>query len=885
MKKLQLATLLFIAFLLHISAFGQMEKPDALVKRIYTTKKVSKSPVIDGKLDDTVWDAVVWDGEFTQWMPDEGKSPAQKTKFKIVYDDKNLYIAVRNYDTDPSKIVNRLSRRDGFDGDWVEINIDSYHDLRTAFSFTITSAGVKGDEAISRNGNNWDSSWNPIWYAKTAIDEEGWTAEMKIPFTQLRFSDKTEHVWGLQVHRRDFRLEERSLWQRIPRDLPGWVSNLGELHGLKDIKPQKQIEIQPYTVGQTETFEKQEGNPFATGKNSKLNVGLDGKIGITNNLTLDFTINPDFGQVEADPSAIALDGFQIFLREQRPFFVENKNIFDYQIARAQAGGPYSRDNLFYSRRIGRQPQGGVTALSGEYVDRPGNTTILGAAKFSGKTKTGWSIGILEAVTQEEFAEIDNNGTRREVSIEPLTNYFLARVQKEFNNSNTFIGGIVTATNRNFEEGDFTTLHKAAYSGGIDFKHQWKKRQWYYGGNLAMSKVIGSKEAILNTQMSHLRYFQRVDANHLSVDPNRTSLTGHAGNLQFGKSGGGNFTFESGVTWRSPEFEVNDLGFQRKADGITHYTWMGYRTLKPFSIFRSFRVNYNHWSTYNFDGKHTYLGFNNNNHAEFKNNWRTGFGMSFNVKAFSVSDLRGGPMLRLPSSFNSWMYIGSDQRKKVQVNLSMNQTAGEDSSFQRRGASLRVRYVPFDSFNVSIAPSYRSNSQKLQYIGTTDFNGNARYLNANLEQQTLSMSLRLNYTITPNLSIQYYGSPFISRGRYSNFKYITDAQATQFVDRFHEFSNNQISYNATNGVYSVDENIDSTTDYSFGNPNFSVIEFQSNLVARWEYIPGSEIFLVWSQGIARAGNPMDNLLPSLGDNIFGQTAHNIFLIKATYRFML
>lgn len=878
-------SILTVLTILTSSVYGQETSLGSVEKRTYTTKRVTKAPVIDGKIDDATWSAVAWDGDFTQWQPDEGKKPTQKTKFKIIYDDKNLYIAVRCYDTDPSKIVKRLSRRDGFDGDWVEINLDSYHDLRTGFSFTITSAGVKGDEAISNNGSSWDRSWNPIWYAKVAIDEEGWTAEMKIPFSQLRFSDKPEHVWGLQMHRRDFRLEERSLWQRIPPSLSGWISNLGELHGLKDIKAQKQVEIQPYTVGQVEAFEKEIGNPFATGNSNNLNFGIDGKIGVTNNMTLDFTINPDFGQVEADPSSISLDGFQIFVEEQRPFFVENKNIFDYQITNAQAGGPFGRDNLFYSRRIGRQPQGGVNVITGEFVDRPRNTTILGAAKFSGKTKSGWSIGVLETVTQEEFAEIDNNGARRKVAIEPLTNYFLTRLQKEFNNSNTYIGGIITATNRSLDDTGINTLHTSAYSGGLDFKHQWNNRKWYVGGNIVMSKVLGSKEVILNTQMSHQRYFQRVDATHVSVDPTRTSLTGAGGSLQIGKAGGGKFNFESGVTWRSPEFEINDMGFQRNADDITHYTWIGYRTLKPFSIFRSLRVNYNHWSSLNFAGKHTYLGFNNNTRAEFKNNWRTGLGLSYTAVDFSDSDLRGGPMLRLPNSFNTWMYVGSDQRKKVQFSLRLRQASGEDNSFQRKGVSLRVKYVPFDSFNVSISPSYNSNNKKLQYIGASNLNGTTRYLNGSLEQETFSMSIRFNYTLTPNLSIQYYGAPFISRGRYTDFKYITDARATKFADRFQEFSGNQISYDDISGAYSVDENTDSITDYSFGNPNFSVIEFQSNLVARWEYIPGSEIFLVWSQGISKAGNPMDKLLPNLGDNIFGQTGHNIFLVKATFRFIL
>ena len=741
---------------------------------------------------------------------------------------------------------------------------------------------------LSLNGKSWDKSYNPIWFVKTKIDVEGWTAEFKIPFTQIRFTDKEEQIWGMQIQRMDFRLNERTLWQRMPRTVAGWISNMGELHGIKNIKPQKQIEIQPYAVGQTETFEKEIGNPFATGKRSSANFGLDGKIGITNNLTLDFTVNPDFGQVEADPSVIVLDGFQIFQQEQRPFFVENKNIFDYQVTEAQAGGPFTRDNVFYSRRIGRSPQGGTTAGTGEFVKRPGNTSIIGAAKFSGKTKSGLSIGILEAITQEEFAEIDNNGTRREEVIEPLTNYFLTRLQKEYNDSNTLIGGIFTASNRNLTDTNITDIHNAAYTGGVDFKHQWNNRTWFAAGNLVMSKVLGSKEAIYNTQTSLRHNFQRVDATHVTLDPNRTSLTGTGGNIKFGKSGGGKFLFESGVTWRSPELEMNDMGFQRNADDITHYNWMAYKSLKPFSIFRSLQVNYNHYVSWNFEGKHTYLGFSNNANATFNNQWGMGYGMHYAVVDYTDSALRGGPMLRLPKSFEASWYLQSDKRKKFQFKIDLRQKTGESNSFTNKSASLSLSYVPINSFNISLSGSISSNNQELQYV-STKYSGNGnnslpRYVNANLDQDTFNLSLRLNYTITPELTIQYYGSPFISRGRYTNFKYITNSLASKFTDRFQQYNNNQITYNSASDSYLVDENVDATTDYSISNPDFSFIQFQSNLVARWEYIPGSEIFLVWSQGLTRNGNPMDKLLPSLNDNIFGQTAHNIFLIKATYRFM-
>ncbi|MDC6367156.1 MULTISPECIES: DUF5916 domain-containing protein [Flavobacteriaceae] len=855
-------------------------------KKIYVTKalKEETSPTIDGLLNDLAWDLVEWGGDYIEWQPDENTDPSNQTKFKIVYDSKNLYIGVRCYDENPDKIVKRLSRRDGFEGDWVEFNIDSYHDKRTAFSFTITAAGVKGDEFVSNNGNNWDPSWNPIWYARTNIDEEGWTAEIRIPLSQLKFGAEKNQVWGLQSTRRFFRAEERSLWQRKPIDQPGWVSEFGELHGLKNIQPQKQLEIQPYTVTSGETYEAEDGNPYRDGNESDLTVGLDAKIGVTNDLTLDLTVNPDFGQVEADPSAIALDGFQIFFREQRPFFVENKNIFDFNVSRSEAGNTFGSDNIFYSRRIGRSPQGSPDTGDNEHVDVPDNTPIIGAAKFSGKTKDGWAIGILESVTSRRFASIsDENGDRRREMVEPLTNYFVGRLQKDFNDRNSYIGGIFTATNRDNLTQELYFLHKSAYAGALDFKHQWNDRDWYVGGNITFSHVQGSEEAIQNTQESITHLFQRVDAGHVTVDSTRTSLSGTGGNIQIGKIGNGHWRFESGGTWRSPELELNDIGFQRQADDIRHYTWIGYQSLKPDSTFRRVGINYNHWTSWDFDGNHNYLQFNTNSWQRWKGNWRTSMGFNYAPIQYSNFALRGGPRLRVSPWMSFWNGINTDNRKKLRFSVFHNGRKAADNSFKSYYIEAGFTYQPINALRISALPSLRINEDKLQFIDNLDdINEDVRYLNGEIHQRTLSMSFRLNYTINPNLTIQYWGQPFISRGRYSNFKHVINPTAIRFEDRFTQYETNQISI--LDGAYSVDEDLDGAEDFSFDDPDFSFVQFRSNLVLRWEYIPGSEIFLVWSQDVSRDGNPGEGLLASLGDNIFGQKPQNIFLLKATYRFV-
>ena len=847
-------------------------------KLIYTTKslKENTAPVIDGTVDDLSWGLVDWSGEFIERDPDENTPPSEQSKFKILYDDKFLYVAYRCYDSEPDKIEKRLSRRDGFAGDRMAIIIDSYHDKRTAFSFTVTAAGVKGDEFVSENGDNFDDSWNPIWYTASNIDSEGWTAEAKIPFSQLKFGKAKEQIWGLQVTRLFFREQERSVWQRVPQDAPGFVSEFGELHGLIDIEPQKQLEIQPFVVKQLDTYPAEDGNPFRDGTDFRVNAGLDAKIGITNDLTLDLTVNPDFGQVEADPGAIALDGFQIFFREQRPFFVENKNIFDYEFANGN-------DNVFYSRRIGRSPQGFPSLAAGEFTNVPNNTTILGAAKFSGKTKNGWSIGLLESVTGKMFAEVDNNGQRREELVEPFTNYLVGRLQKDFNERNSYVGGIFTATNRKLEDNlDF--LREAAYTGGIDFRHTWKNRNYYLDGNIVVSHVIGSPEAILRTQQSLTHLFQRTDASHVEVDPNRTSLSGTGGKLNFGKAGGGNWRYEMGGFWRSPELELNDVGFLRQADDIRQFANLQYRFLKPTKLLRTANLTVGQSSAFDFEGNYNRVQYDFRGFINYANNWFTEGGATHKPRIFLNTILRGGPRWRFNEENFFFLFAGTDRSKKFNATVGYVNSQAKQDNFSLIRYVLRTNYQPFDAFSLSLNFEYEENPSKTQYITETDFSGTPRYILGEIDQRTFITTLRFNYSINPNLSIQFYGQPFISRGTYSNFNFVNNSIAEDLSERITLYNSNQITQ-SPDGGFLIDEDLDANTDYEFSNPDFSFVQFRSNLVVRWEYIPGSEVFLVWSQGVTGLGDPADSLGRTLDNQIFGQKRDNTFLIKATYRFIL
>ena len=856
----------------------------------YDTQKLVGSPIkVDGIPDEAAWNAVAWGGDFTQYQPNEGKSPSQPTSFKILYDDKFLYVAYRCADAAPDSVVKRMSRRDEFPGDWVEINIDSYHDKRTAFSFSLSVSGVRGDEFISQNGNNWDTSWNPIWSGKTNLDSLGWTAEIRIPLSQLRYGNESEKVWGLQVTRRLFRKEERSVWQYIPQNAGVWVSGFGELHGLTNVPAQKQIEIAPYVVARTEKYRPEAGNPFATGTDSKLSAGLDGKVAVTSDLILDFTVNPDFGQVEADPSQVRIDGFQNFFEERRPFFVESRNIFDYQLTGSEAGDDYDSDLLFYSRRIGSSPHGSPSLGTNEYADVPQNTAILGAAKFSGKTKKGWSIGVLESITQRTMAEIDHEGDRRSEAVEPLTSYFVGRLQKDIKAGNTVLGGIFTAVNR--ENNLNHQLHSGAYSGGLDFLHFWKNRTWYVRGNVVFSRVEGSATVIANTQRAFEHVFQRPNAPEVNVDENRTSLTGTGGTLRFGKIGGKSgklgqvFKFETGVTFRSPELELNDIGFMLTANEINHFTWAGLNYPRSFSIFRSARVNYNHWSRWDFGGRFLYQAFNTNLHGTFKNNWQVGGGATWNAYVVSNNALRGGSALRRPSGISQWAYVRSDSRKKVVANLNVSNTWGFEQTARNNNYNFTLRLQPLDALNVSLSAGYSDNWRKQdQFVETVQYGDQTRTIVGEVSQKTLRYTLRVNYNITPDLTIQYYGQPFITRPIYKNFAYVTDPLNKWADQRFARFATDQIS--AGSDAYTVDENRDGVADYRFGKPDFNFVQFRSNLVARWKYKPGSEVYLVWSQGSTPdVATDLDTPLGgSLFDNAFGGQPRHIFLVKLTYRFL-
>ncbi len=853
-------------------------------KRIYQAERlISAAPQIDGKLEDVAWNQGQWQDGFVQFEPYNNSKPSHDTKFKLLFDDNHIYVAIRAYDTAPDSIVQRVSRRDNPDGDYVGIGFDSYFDKRTAFIFLVNVAGSKADFIMSNDGQSEDNTWDPVWHVQTSIDEKGWVAEMQIPFNQLRFSNAEELTWGLQVVRGIFRKQEQSFWQQIPRDAPGFVHQFGLLTGINTVKPKRLAEISPYTVAQAETFQKQPDNPFMDGNSSRFSGGIDGKIGITNDLTVNFTINPDFGQVEADPSEVNLTAFETYFQEKRPFFVEGRNIFNFNLM--SGDGEHSSENLFYSRRIGRTPQYYPSLNGNEYMDFPGNTTILGALKLSGKTKSGWSVGIMESITGKEKAEIDLLGERSFRTVEPLTNYFVGRLQKDYDAGNTIIGGMFTATNRNLDDPALYFLHRSAYTAGFDFRHSWKEKTYAVGIKTYFSHVAGEEEALLRTQTASSRYFQRPDATHLSVDSTRRSLSGHGGSIEFIKAGNGQWNYATFLNWKSPGLELNDIGFVRNTDEIFHVIWVGYRIWEPFSIFMRLNINLNAWNGFDFGGTHLYKGGNINFNTQFKNYWTFGTGVAYNGESVSKGFLRGGPSMIIPDGINTRINISSDSRKKLTFSAGANNSWSLQQHSRSQSYWMSTAYRPFDAFSVSLRPMVALNQPELQYVTRRSLNGENRYIQASLNQKTYSLTLRLNYSITPDLSIQYYGAPFFSTGKYTKFKYITNPHADQFTDRFAYYDNGQIFYNSAEGRYFIDENRDGSYDYNFPKPDFNAMFLNSNLVARWEFRPGSVLFLVWSQGRRQYDTNGDFRIQRDFGDLFEVYPHDVFLIKFSYRFGL
>ncbi|MCJ7802842.1 MAG: carbohydrate binding family 9 domain-containing protein, partial [Candidatus Marinimicrobia bacterium] len=631
---------------------------------------------IDGNLDEQLYTTQA-STDFVQYVPLNGHPATEKTDVWIGYDESAIYVGARMWDSEPNLIVSRIGRRDENDNsDLFEVIFDSYHDKRTGFSFQINPVGAINDETYYNDGFT-ERSWDGIWEGKTNIDEKGWTAELRIPYSQLRFNEKDEYIWGFQSARYIQRKDEWNYFAYQTLEESGLIRHAADLTGLHDISPPNRTEIRPYITAGASILPGKKDNPFYEGKDTNIGLGADFKFGIGSNITVDGTINPDFGQVEADPSEINLSAYETYYDEKRPFFIEGQNIFLFG-----RGGPtnnfninFSEPRLFYSRRIGREPQGWVPAHP-DSVQLPGVTNILGAAKVSGKIKGNWSVGGLTTLTNQEHSQYYSNGTKEKELVEPATFYNVIRAQKEFNEGKQGIGLIGTSVTR-FMDGlsilgssdeDHSLdnrLSENAASFGIDgWTFLGSNNDWGIGAWFGATQVSGSKDRILNLQKSSSHYFQRPDAEHVEIDENLTSLSGYAGRIKIDKQTG-NVMVNAALGIISPGFESNDLGYQGATDVINKHICLGYHWTKPTKYYRDMYSLFGYANNHDFSRVKSAEEIIWLSQINFNNLWNMHGDVYWNFESLSNTALRGGPRVIEPASWQiNQLGFHSDNRKNI-----------------------------------------------------------------------------------------------------------------------------------------------------------------------------------------------------------------------------
>jgi hypothetical protein len=871
----------FLALFLPVTAESRAQK---VLEASYTDKPVK----IDGILSEPVWQKEGY-SDFTQSDPIDGAAPTEKTVVHVAFDEKAIYVAAELFDSEPDKIIGLLGRRDDLvDSDWFIFAVDPYYDRRSGFQFGVNPAGSIVDMTLY-NDELEDYNWDGVWESAARINDNSWTVEMRIPFHQLRFKKKTEYEWGVNFKRVIKRKNENDVFVWVPKEESGYVSRFDKLVGITKSKQErgKLFEILPFTSGKAAFSPAEEGNPFKTGEDFSVNAGLDIKVGLKSNLTLDLSFNPDFGQVEVDPAVINLTASETYYEEKRPFFIEGSNIFEF----GGGGVPYMttfgwrNPNFFYSRRIGRPPQGSVNSQG--YVQYPDWVTILGAAKITGKIGKGWNIGLIGALTQREYADIDLNGERQQVEVEPFSNYGVLRIQKEFNEGRQGLGFITTSIFRNLRTDNLeNSLSKSALSLAIDgWTYLNKKKSWVVTGWLGGTEVSGSKEAITGLQQSYLHYYQRPDATHVELDPNATSLKGWAGRLYLAKVGG-TFLFNAAIGAVSPGFDTTDAGFQFIQDTVNSHVHLGYVHLHPGKIFRNWHFVVAAARSYDFGWNKTYDLLFFQTAAKLLNYWEGSLSLTYCPDRWSNTLTRGGPLTLNPAYGQIDASISSDNRKSVVLSLSGSYYRGkaDDNSWL---ASLGVRWKPKSNFSLYFGPYYGYDYGVAQWVGAfqdalmTETYG-SRYVFSDIHQKTLACTFRINWIFTPKLSLQAYIQPFISVGAYDRFKEL--ARSKSFDFNTYGQGDSTISYG--NGIYLIDpDGTGPSPSFSFYNPDFNYKSLRGTVVLRWEYRPGSTFYAVWTQNRADYANPGDFSLGRDLKALFSAEGDNIFMIKFTHRFKL
>jgi hypothetical protein len=831
---------------LSFRAFDQLPVP-APTDTGASAVRAEVPPVIDGKDDDQVWRTAPVITGFKQWQPTEGKESRFRTEARVAFDAANLYVFVRAFDPHPDSIIRILERRDTFTpSDMVWLFVDSYHDRRTGYEFGVNAAGVKIDQAIYDDGNE-DVAWDGVWDVATRIDSLGWSAEFRIPLSQLRYGKARSLAFGIMIDRDIYRYAERVSWPVLSQSKSGIVSQFGALEGLNDLEAPRRLEALPYVV--TRNAAQITNNSY--GQRSNVTAGGDVKYHVASNLTLDATVNPDFGQVESDPAVLNLSEHESFFDERRPFFIAGRGLFRFDVNCDQVS--CSNDALYYSRRIGRTPE-----LAGTYGDtvplQP--ATILGAATLVGRFPTGLTLGLLDAATERAASPGDT-------TFEPRTNFALVRVKQDLLGGNSTIGAIMTAVNRSLDSWSSPYLASSAYVGAVDFRHRFLQNNYEISGSLDASRVQGSRPAILAIQTDAVHYYQRPDG-RFPLDSGRTVLAGDAEELKFAKVGGQHVLFESAYERQSEGFEINDLGFLQRADQQAWNTWVGFFDRHERKYYNRFQWNNSwsqYWTTAALPGEAAY---NTNVRITFKNNWNMSMGGTLGQlgSTFGDRNARGGPAIRQDPYFFPSLSIGGNDRRGLVPHISADYFTGDGGRNSQLDLSPELDCKVLGKFSSALSLKWTRGISDNQWYGNfTDATG-THYAFAHLQLTTTSATLRLNYTFTPDVSLQGYVQPFVSKGTYSNVRQLSATpRAADYNDRYAPFNNISIT----------------------SNPGgFNSKAFQSNVVFRWEYNPGSTLFLVWNEG-RRGLDSIEGTRDFDGDlrDLFRLHPVNTFLVKVSY----
>ncbi|HEX9755953.1 MAG TPA: DUF5916 domain-containing protein [Gemmatimonadales bacterium] len=850
---------------------------------------------LDGRLDEEIWRRAPAGTGFRQQRPNDGAPATQPTEIRVVFDHQALYVGARMFDSlGAAGVRSQLVRRDQeVESDWIELTFDTYHDHVGRTIFAVNPSGVKQDAGQATSFA--DPSWDPVWDVATAIDSAGWTAEFRIPFSQLRFTRESD-VWGLQVWRTASRLNERSMWAYWGIQEAGGPQRFGHVEGIRATAGQRPLEILPYAVAQYDALRPgPAGDPFYDGSTGRFRVGADLKYRLTSNLTLDATINPDFGQVEVDPAVVNLSAFETFFEEKRPFFIAGGGIFSFGGFSCYFCSNVSSLSMFYTRRIGRQPQG-LLPEGTEYADVPDGSTILGAAKLTGRTQSGWTIGLLDAMTGREHAPIQTGGVAGSQEVEPFTNYAVARVKRDLRSGNLILGGIATSVVRDLDDPLLRSrLPVHAEALGLDWSWAWKNRSYRFMGNLGASNVVGDSAAILRLQHSSARYFQRPDRGHGgnglfsdAYEPGATRLGGYGGYARLSKEAG-DWLWETAVNFRSPGFEVNDLAFLTRAD----YFWMNANVFRqwarPTSWYRQLSFIVGGQQQFNFDGDRTDLQGQVFGRMELLNYWELGGFHILRPEVYDDRALRGGPVVRRPSNYFTSIFANSDGRKSISAELNLG-TGKNAEGARGYEVGLGVRLRPASNVQIRLSPFYGRFASSQQYVQAiadptaTAFSG-YRYVMSDLKQEDLALNTRLNMTFTPTLTLELFAQPLLSSVDYSRFKEFDAPRTTRKSVYGEDIGTIVAVRNAAGEVesYQIDpDGPGAAAQFHLDNPDFGFRSLRGNAVLRWEYRPGSTLYLVWTQDRSSFDPFSDRFDLSRDlDRLAAAKPNNIFLVKVSY----